>query len=176
MGSGCRSLPCAGCRVRDSITGYASPVNNSSLYSGPHIQEYLAGVDAERENVQHNGSSPIKTRWRKVEVALSSRRIGPAVLESDPIVRGQLEQELAGPGATESRHREPPQRGKRGYCANGIAWNAVNKVRGCVDKTPWVTMPSPSNDGEGGSVARDRRRRLRGSGRGEHPVQGEGPT
>ena len=100
-----------------SIAGYPLRVTNRRLYIGPHVQEYLAVLDAEWEERLTRGTPGVKTTleegtvpppFRK-EAAPSSKGMEPA-LERDSVMRGQLEQEHAVPGTTES-HQNAGSRG-----------------------------------------------------------------
>ena len=85
-------------------------LTNRRLYIGPHVQEYLVGLDAEWEErltrwtleVQNALEEGIAPPPFPVQAAPSPRGT-ELEMESDQMARGQLEQESESPGTTENR-------------------------------------------------------------------------
>ena len=93
-----------GIRSRDILL----PLTNRRRYFGPHVQEYLAGLDAEREEHLTRWTLGVQNALEEgtvlspFVVAVPSPRGTEPALERDPMMRGQLEQERAVLGITES--------------------------------------------------------------------------
>lgn len=50
-------------------------LSNWRFYTGPHVQAYLMGLDAEQENAERGGPSGSKMRWRHEAHCLFFRQV-----------------------------------------------------------------------------------------------------
>ena len=148
------------------------PLTNRRLYIGPHIQEYLVGLDAEWEE--------LLTRWtlwvqNALEECLTpppfpveatpSPRGSESVLGKDQMRRRQLEQTTAAPDTTES-HQNVGNRDTTSAEQPGTA-RARSEA---ASKTPRETVPSNRRGWGGWSQGVDEAERLDRGGRHEQPV------
>ena len=147
-------------------------LTNRRLYIGPQVQECLAGLDAEWEELLTRWTLGVQNALEEgftpspfpVEAAPSPRGSEP-VLERDHMRRGQLEQTTAAPDTTES-HQNVGNRDTTSAEQPGTA-RARSEA---ASKTPRETVPSNRRGWGGWSQGVDEAERLDRGGRHEQPV------
>lgn len=150
-------------------TGHRAPVNQPEALrvgtlglacrdtwwvSTPSGKNILTRWDLGVQHALEEGVALPVFRWRG---RLYREERSYVVLESDPVVREQLEQDCVASGVTEirqiagSRHNTPAQK------------PGIPRTRSKVESaTPEVAVPTPSNERGGGSLAKGSRGRSRG--------------
>ena len=147
-------------------------LTNRRLDIGPHVEEYLVGLDAKWEELLTRWTLGVQNALEEgftpspfpVEAAPSPRGSEP-VLERDHMRRGQLEQTTAAPDTTES-HQNVGNRDTTSAEQPGTA-RARSEA---ASKTPRETVPSNRRGWGGWSQGVDEAERLDRGGRHEQPV------
>ena len=136
-------------------------LRNRRLYTGPHVQSYLAGLDGEWEERVTRWTLAVQTAMEEavelplfpVEVAHPPRRTR-MVRESGPIIRGQINQDRAAPGAAENHQNA----GSRDTMPAGQPGPPGTRSE-ATSTTPGAAMPTASNN-VGRGVGRNGQTRL----------------
>ena len=136
MGIDSRPLPCAVGHVWSPSPGYAVAVNKPrALHWASHQNSWRASRPSGR-NVQHHRPPGFKTRWRKVSSCLSfwlrwrlAREKRGQRWRADRYRGGGLSKNKQSSGC----RLKPPESRAKGYHARETDWNALDKVRSCVD-------------------------------------------
>ena len=133
---------------------------NRRLYIWPHVQEYLEGLDATREERLTRWTLGVQDALQgatlphfPVEVAASPRRT-EMMLESDQTMREQIEQ---APGGTESNQNAGSKDTTPAKQPGTLRTRSES-----ASATLGVVMHTPSNERRTGSLARGRQGRPRG--------------